>query len=78
MADFVIVGLLFLVALFIFAVIYTLSIQNNFPRLVKSIKDAEATRLVRFGDYIRAEHPEKLPVTLREHPLSKPPEMADL
>lgn len=75
LSEVVILVVLSVIAIVLLAFIHVLSILDNFPKMIKRTGNIEASRYVRFADYIRAEHPEKLPVSLRAHPASKPPEM---
>lgn len=65
-ADLAFVLLLALLLLFIGIAFYSNSIQNNFPSLIKATSDAEANRIVRFSDFIREKHAQKLDPILRE------------
>ena len=70
--DFAVILLLGLLLIFIAAVIHAIAVQNNFPRLIKSTSDAEASRIVRFSDFIREKYAQKLEPTLREPPRPSP------
>ncbi len=52
--------------------IWLTTISNNFPALVKQTTDKELERTVRFADFIRKNHANKLPETLRASPSSEP------